>query len=61
VLLGLPVDGRPLVASLSIGLAELCRQLLGVATTKEALDGSRILLPWLSRQFQAPITAETDK
>uniref|UniRef100_A0A2N9IP15 Aminotransferase-like plant mobile domain-containing protein n=1 Tax=Fagus sylvatica TaxID=28930 RepID=A0A2N9IP15_FAGSY len=61
VLLGLPVDGRPLVASPIVEPAELCRQLLGVTTTEEALDGSRISLPWLSRQFQAPITAETNE
>uniref|UniRef100_A0A2N9FIV9 Aminotransferase-like plant mobile domain-containing protein n=1 Tax=Fagus sylvatica TaxID=28930 RepID=A0A2N9FIV9_FAGSY len=61
VLLGLPVDGRPLVALTSVELAELCRQLLGITTCEQALDGSRIILPWLSKQFQASITTKTDE
>ena len=61
VLLGLLVDGRPLVASTSVEPVKLCRQLVGITTCEQALDGSRIILPWLSKQFQAPITAETDE
>ena len=61
VLLGLLVDGRPLKASPSVKPADLCQQLLGITTCEEALDRSRIILPWLSRQFQTPITAETDE
>ena len=61
MLLGLPVDGRPLVASPSVEHAELCPQLLGITTCEQALDRSRIILPWLRKQFQASITAETDE
>ena len=49
VLLGLSVDGHPLVALTSVELAELCRQLLGITTCEQALDGLRIILPWLSK------------
>jgi hypothetical protein len=52
VLLGLPVDGRPLVASTSVEPAELYRQLRDITTCEQALDGSRIILPWLSKQFE---------
>ena len=61
VLLGLPVDGRPLVALTSVESAELYRQLLGITTCEQALDRSCITLPWLSKQFQAPITTETNE
>ena len=48
VLLGLSVDGHPLVASTSIKSTELCRQLLSITTASQVLDRSRIKFPWLS-------------
>jgi hypothetical protein len=48
VLLGLLVDGHPLVASTSVEPTELCRQLLSITTVSQALDKSRIKFPWLS-------------
>uniref|UniRef100_A0A2N9GDR6 Aminotransferase-like plant mobile domain-containing protein n=1 Tax=Fagus sylvatica TaxID=28930 RepID=A0A2N9GDR6_FAGSY len=47
VLLGLPVDGRPLVASTSVEPAELYRQLRDITTCEQALDGFPHIVPEL--------------
>ena len=51
VLLGIHVDGRPLIGNTNIDWFELCHELLGVMPDDAAVDGNSIKLSWLSSHF----------
>ncbi|KAL5161667.1 Serine/threonine-protein phosphatase 7 long form [Glycine soja] len=51
VLLGIPVDGRPLIGNTNIDWFELFHELLGVMPDDAAVDGNSIKLSWLSSHF----------
>ncbi|KAH1262048.1 Serine/threonine-protein phosphatase 7 long form [Glycine max] len=51
VLLGIPVDGRPLIGNTNIDWFELCHELLGVMPDDAAVDGNSLLLSWLTSHF----------
>ncbi|KAH1209405.1 Serine/threonine-protein phosphatase 7 long form [Glycine max] len=51
VLLGIPVDGRPLIGNTNIDWFELFHELLGVMSDDAAIDGNSIKLSWLSSHF----------
>ncbi|KAL5177342.1 Serine/threonine-protein phosphatase 7 long form [Glycine soja] len=51
VLLGIPVDGRPLIGNTNIDWFELFHELLGVMPDDAAIDGNSIKLSWLSSHF----------
>ncbi|KAH1229549.1 Serine/threonine-protein phosphatase 7 long form [Glycine max] len=51
VLLGIPMDGRPLIGNTNIDWFELFHELLGVMSDDAAIDGNSIKLSWLSSHF----------
>ena len=51
MLLGLSVDGRPLIGDTNMDWGELCEELLGVRPGNDALDRNSLLLSWLASQF----------
>jgi len=51
VLLGISVDGRPLIGNTNIDWFELCHELLGVMSDDVVVDGNSLLLGWLASQF----------
>jgi hypothetical protein len=51
VMLGLPVDGRPVIRSTILKWPELCGELLGVIPPPEKLVGCRLNMTWLSETF----------
>ncbi|KAH1215506.1 Serine/threonine-protein phosphatase 7 long form [Glycine max] len=51
VLLGIPVDGRPLIGNTNIDWFELFHELLGVMPDDATVDGNSIKLSWLSSHF----------
>ena len=51
VLLGLPVDGAPLIGQTNLDWAELCEELLGVRPQEGELQGSVVKLSWLAHHF----------
>jgi hypothetical protein len=52
VLLGLKVDGKPLVGSTQEDWPEFCQRLLSVTPPRNELDGGRINMCWLTKQFE---------
>ncbi|KAH1197421.1 Serine/threonine-protein phosphatase 7 long form [Glycine max] len=51
VLLGLHVDGAPLIGQTNLDWAELCEELLGVRPREGELQGSMVKLSWLTHHF----------
>jgi len=51
VLLGLCVDGAPLIGQTNLDWAELCEELLGVKPQGGELQGSVVKLSWLAHYF----------
>ena len=51
ILLGLSVDGRPLIGDTNMDWGELCEELLRVRLGNDSLDGNSLLLSWLASQF----------
>ncbi|KAH1189955.1 Serine/threonine-protein phosphatase 7 long form [Glycine max] len=51
VLLGMCVDGAPLIGQTNLDWAELCEELLGVRPQEGELQGSVVKLSWLSHHF----------
>ena len=51
VLLGLHVDGAPLIGQTNLDWAELCEELLGVRPQEGELQGSVVKLSWLTHHF----------
>ncbi|KAL5166720.1 Serine/threonine-protein phosphatase 7 long form [Glycine soja] len=51
VLLGLRVDGAPLIGQTNLDWAELCEELLGVRPQEGELQGSVVILSWLAHHF----------
>ncbi|KAL5138727.1 Serine/threonine-protein phosphatase 7 long form [Glycine soja] len=51
VLLGLRVDGAPLIGQTNIDWAELCEELLCVRPQEDELQGSVVKLSWLAQHF----------
>jgi len=51
VLLGLRVDGAPLIGQTNFDWAELCEELLGVRPQEGELQGSVVKLSWLANHF----------
>ncbi|KAH1246990.1 Serine/threonine-protein phosphatase 7 long form [Glycine max] len=51
VLLGLPVDGAPLIGQTNLDWGELCEELLGVRPQEGELQGSVVKLSWLAQHF----------
>ena len=51
VLLGMCVDGAPLIGQTNLDWAELCEELLGVRPQEGELQGSVVKLSWLSHNF----------
>ena len=51
VLLGLRVDGVPLIGPTNLDWADLCEELLGVRPQKGELQGSVVKLSWLAHHF----------
>ena len=51
VMLGLPVDGRPVVGSTNINWQILCGKLLGRIPPPYKLKGVGLSMPWLSDVF----------
>ncbi|KAH1210570.1 Serine/threonine-protein phosphatase 7 long form [Glycine max] len=51
VLLGLRIDGTPLIGSTNLDWADLCEELLGVRPQEGELEGSVIKLSWLAHHF----------
>lgn len=51
MLVGLSVDGRPLIGNTNLDWADLCEKLLGVRPDDDALDGKSLKLSWLASHF----------
>ena len=51
VLLGLRVDGTPLIGQTNLDWAELCEELLGVRPQEGELQGSVVKLSWMAHHF----------
>ncbi|KAH1254751.1 Serine/threonine-protein phosphatase 7 long form [Glycine max] len=51
VLLGLRIDGTPLIGSTNLDWADLCEELLGVRPQEGELEGSVVKLSWLAHHF----------
>uniref|UniRef100_A0A2N9GCH7 Aminotransferase-like plant mobile domain-containing protein n=1 Tax=Fagus sylvatica TaxID=28930 RepID=A0A2N9GCH7_FAGSY len=51
VMLGLPVDGRPVIRSMDLKWPDVCGELLGVIPPSDKIDGCRLSMTWLSEQF----------
>jgi hypothetical protein len=51
VMLGLPVNGRPVVGSTNINWQILCGELLGRIPPPDKLKGAPLSMPWLSDAF----------
>jgi len=51
VLLGLPVDGTPLIGQTNLDWGELCEELLSVRPQEGELQGSVVKLSWLTHHF----------
>jgi len=51
VLLGLCVDGSPLISPTNLDWTDLCEELLGVISQEGELQGSTIKLSWLAHHF----------
>ncbi|KAH1249126.1 Serine/threonine-protein phosphatase 7 long form [Glycine max] len=51
VLLGMRVDGAPLIGQTNLDWAELCEELLGVRPQEGELQGSVVRLSWLAHHF----------
>ena len=51
VLLGLRVDGAPLIGPTNLDWADLCEELLGVRPQEGELQGSVVKLSWLAHHF----------
>ena len=47
VLLGIPIDGEPIVARINLGWAIECENMLGIVTDGVVLQGQRIQIKWL--------------
>ena len=65
VMIGLPVEGFPMIGKTSLIWEEECERLLGVKPpapipkpnqNKSVLDGTRIKSKWLADLFRAPLT-----
>ena len=64
VMMGLPIEGLPVVGKIDMKWKDECESLLGVTPppsipkpnqNKSVLDGSRIKLKWLADHFRAPL------
>ncbi|KAL5179950.1 Serine/threonine-protein phosphatase 7 long form [Glycine soja] len=51
VLLGLRIDGAPLIGSTNLDWADLCEELLGVKPQEGELESSMVKLSWLPHHF----------
>ena len=51
VLLGLCVDGSPLIDPINLDWDDLCKELLGVRPQEGELQGTTIKLSWLAHHF----------
>ena len=51
ILLGLRVDGSPLIGPKNLDWADLCEKLLGVRPQEGELQGSVVKLSWLAHHF----------
>ena len=51
VLLGIPVDGEPVISQVHEDWINLCQMLLGVVPPANKIKGSRLNLTWLASQF----------
>ncbi|KAH1262518.1 Serine/threonine-protein phosphatase 7 long form [Glycine max] len=51
VLLGLHIDGAPLIGSTNLVWADLCEELLGVRPQEGEIEGSVVKLSWLTHHF----------
>ncbi|KAL5137559.1 Serine/threonine-protein phosphatase 7 long form [Glycine soja] len=51
VLLGLRIDGAPLIGSTNLVWADLCEELLGVRPQEGEIEGSVVKLSWLAHHF----------
>ena len=67
VMLGIPVDGLPVIGRTDLKWNEVCRELLGHEPSplipnsiKSTLTGARIKYKWLDAQFSAPLAADAD-
>ena len=67
VMLGIPVDGLPVIGRTDLKWNEVCRELLGHEpppvipnSNKSTLTGARIKYKWLDAQFIAPLAADAD-
>ena len=48
VLLGLRIEGAPLIGPTNLDWADLCVELLGVRPQEDKLEGSVVKLSWLA-------------
>ncbi|KAH1202725.1 Serine/threonine-protein phosphatase 7 long form [Glycine max] len=60
VLLGISVDGLPLIGPTNLDWADLCEELLGVRPQEDEIKGSVIKLSWLAHHF-AQINNDDDE
>nr|KYP51784.1 Serine/threonine protein phosphatase 7 long form isogeny [Cajanus cajan] len=51
MLVGLPVDGEPILTRGSANILELARDLLGVVPPQSEIKGHRVMLSWLATNF----------
>ena len=51
VMLGLPVDGRPVIRSMELKWPDVCSELLGVIPPSDKINGCCLSMTWLSEQF----------
>ena len=51
VMLGLPIDGRPVVQSTDLKWPDLYDELLGAIPLSDKLDGCCLSMTWLNEQF----------
>ncbi|TYK02837.1 serine/threonine-protein phosphatase 7 long form-like protein [Cucumis melo var. makuwa] len=51
VLLGIPVDGEPVISQVHEDWINLCQMLLGVVPPANKIKGSKLNLTWLASQF----------
>ena len=51
VLLGLRVDGLPLIGPTNLNWTDLCEELLGVRPQEGEIKGSVVKLSWLAHHF----------
>ena len=67
VMLGIPMDGMPVIGRIDQQWNVVCRDLLGHEplpvipnSNKSTLTGARIKYKWLDAQFATPLAADTD-